>query len=253
MHDIPDDGAGETEVLAPALTVPAVEERLKRDLGLGVKTVVSEQTVVGREGKDDLCGTSNEVATGLLVLDDTKKTEEIDEHDTVSKLRPVVETVNLATVLGNSREWKDVVKIEAKSGVNVVNKGLDVLLRALVEGDDSERRPLAAEPLEDALVVLDCRAAVARSGDHNMSTTREQPLQDLYTDRTLADTSEKSILVLERRSGSSNLMEDVEIHASQVATVLPICADLALEMEKRNLVGADGGDIRNLRTKELRR
>jgi len=60
-RDSPDDGSSEAEVLSPGLGVPSLEESLERDLGLGVETVVSEETVVGRERKDDLGGSSDEV------------------------------------------------------------------------------------------------------------------------------------------------------------------------------------------------
>ena len=60
MYDIPDDGAGETEVLAPALAVPAVEQGLERDLRLGVQAVVAEQAMVRGERQDDLSRTGDE-------------------------------------------------------------------------------------------------------------------------------------------------------------------------------------------------
>ena len=60
-NHIPDNRTSETEILAPTLRVPAVEERLERDLRFGVETVVAEQTVVGRERQDDLRGTGDKV------------------------------------------------------------------------------------------------------------------------------------------------------------------------------------------------
>jgi len=40
-------------------------------------------------------------------------------------------------------------------------------------------------------------------------------------------------------------MEDVEIYTGQIAAVLPVRADLALQMQERNLIGGDGGDRSN--------
>lgn len=59
-----DDGTGKAEVLAPRLGSPSVEEGLERDLGLGVKTIVTKETVVGREGKNNLGGSGDEVWKG---------------------------------------------------------------------------------------------------------------------------------------------------------------------------------------------
>ena len=103
----------------------------------------------------------NKVATGLLVLDGTKDTKEIDQHHTVSKFRPIVEAVDLTTILGDASKWEDVVEIHAEVGVDVVDEGLDILFGGLVEGNNSKSRPATAEGLEDRLVVFNRLPAVA--------------------------------------------------------------------------------------------
>ena len=251
MYDIPDDGAGETEVLAPALTVPAVEERLERDLRLRVQAIIAKETVVGGEREDDLRRARDEVAAGLLVLDRTEETEQVDEHNTMSELRLVIKTINLTTILRDSGEGEDVVQVETEGAVDIVDNGLDVLLGALVEGNHGESGAARAEALEDALVVFDGGATVARCSDDDVRATREQALQDLNADRAFADTSEERILVLECRAGGGDLMKDVEVYTRQVRRVLPVGAHLALEMKKRDLVGGDRSNIGDLRAQEL--
>ena len=54
----------------------------------------------------------------------------------------------------------------------MIDQGLDILLRGLVEGDDGGGRLLAAVALEDGPVVLDGCAAVTRSSDDDMDTSR---------------------------------------------------------------------------------
>jgi hypothetical protein len=49
----------------------------------------------------------------------------------VSKLRSVIKTVNLSSVLGNGSKGKDVVEVETESRVDVVDEVVDVLLGAL--------------------------------------------------------------------------------------------------------------------------
>ena len=117
--------------------------------------------MIGGERKDNLGRASNEMATGFLVLDSAKNTKEVDQHHTVSKFRPIVEAVNLTTVLGDASKWKDIVEIHAEVGVDVVDEGLDILFGGLVEGNNSESRPTTAEGLEDRLVVFNRLPAVA--------------------------------------------------------------------------------------------
>ena len=61
----------------------------------------------------------------------------------------------------------------------------------------------------------------------------------------------QGILVLESRARSSDLVEDVEVDTSKVAAVLPVRADLALQVKEGDLISSDRGDAGNRRTKEL--
>ena len=61
-------------------------------------------------------------------------------------------------------------------------------------------------------------------------------------DRAFADSSKECVLVLEGSTRGGDFMEDVEIYTGQIAAVLPVRADLALQMQERNLIGGDGGD-----------
>lgn len=106
----------------------------------------------------------------------------------------------------------------------------------------------------DILVKFDRRAAITRRGDYDASTTGEKALDNLDSDRSFADTGEKGVLVLEGCSRSRDLGEHVEVYACEIARVLPVRSDFALEMEEGNLVlwnsrWADG----DLGAKELRR
>ena len=76
-----------------------------------------------------------------------------------------------------------------------------------------------------------------------------RPLRENFNaNRTLSNTSEQGILVLERGTGSGNLVEDVEIDSCEITTILPPCPEPAFEMKKRNLVLRDRGSTGNLRT-----
>lgn len=113
--------------------------------------------MVGRQWEDDFGRTSDELKGGLLGLDGSEETEEVGEHDAVSELGAVVESIDLTTVLGKSGEGENVVKVHAETlllVVDVVDESLDVLLRSLVEGDDGETRALGSALLVDGLVVL---------------------------------------------------------------------------------------------------
>jgi len=180
--------------------------------------------------------------TGFLVLDGTENAKEVDQHHTVGKLRPIVEAVDLMTVLGDARKWKDVVEIHAEIGVDVVDEGLDILFRGLVEGNDSESRATAAKGLEDRLVVFNRLPAVARGGNDDVGTSREETLDNFDTDRAFADSSKERVFVLEGSTRGGDFVEDVEIYTGQIAAGLPVRADLVLQMQERNLIGGDGGD-----------
>lgn len=49
----------------------------------------------------------------------------------MSKLRLVVESVDLSSVLGDGGEGKDVVQVKSEGRVDVVDEIVDVLLRSL--------------------------------------------------------------------------------------------------------------------------
>jgi hypothetical protein len=86
----------------------------------------------------------------------------------VCKLRLVVKTVDLTAILRNGSERDNIVEIESQCHVIVVNKRLHILFRALVEGNDSKSGTMAAETLENSLVVFNCGTVVARGGDDNI-------------------------------------------------------------------------------------
>jgi hypothetical protein len=85
------DGTSDTEVLSPRLGSPSVEKRLERDLGFSIQTVVTESTMVGREREYNLSGSSDELSGGLLDLDGTEQSQQVGQHESVRKLRLVVE------------------------------------------------------------------------------------------------------------------------------------------------------------------
>ena len=72
----------------------------------------------------------------LLVLDGTKETEEVNKHNAMGQLGLVIEPVDLSPILWYGGEGKDIVEIETKGLVYVVDEGLDVLLGTLVKGND---------------------------------------------------------------------------------------------------------------------
>ena len=69
------------------------------------------------------------------------------------KLRLVVETVDLAVILGNGSERDDIVEIESQCRVYVVDERPHILFGALVEGNDHKSGTTAAETLENSLIV----------------------------------------------------------------------------------------------------
>lgn len=135
--------------------------------------------MIGREREDNLSWACNKMVTSLLVLDSTKNAKEVDQHHMVSELRPIIEAVDLMTILRDAGEWKDVVEIHAEVGIDVVNKGLNILFGGLVEGNDSKGRAMAAKGLEDRLIVFNHLLAVAQCGNDNVGTSREETLDRL--------------------------------------------------------------------------
>ena len=84
-----------------------------------------------------------------------------------------------------------------------------------------------------------------------MGTPRKKTLEDLNAYGTFANASQESILVLESCAGSSDFMKDVEVDASQIATVFPGCSNSMLQMKERDLVSRNQCDTRHLRMQEL--
>ena len=160
-----DYGTGDTEVLSPRLGAPSIEQSLERDLTLAVESVASKQAVIRRERKNDLGRSSDELERLLLRLDRAKQSEEVREHDSVSELGSIVQSVDFASIFGKSGERENVVEIHAESlvgRVDVVDESFDVLLRSLVERNDGEARSLRTAFLVDSLVVLDAGARISR-------------------------------------------------------------------------------------------
>jgi len=84
-----------------------------------------------------LSRTGDDAPASLLVLDTAKDAKEIDKHHTVGKFGTVIETIDLTTVLGNSSEGHDVVKIHVQTIIDIINESLDILFGGLIEGNDS--------------------------------------------------------------------------------------------------------------------
>ena len=90
---------------------------------------------------------------------------------------------------------------------------------------------MTAKGLEDRLIVFDRLLAVAWGGNDDVGTSREETLNNFDTDWAFANTSKQCILVLESSTWRGNFMKDVEINTSQIAAVLPVHADLVLQMQ----------------------
>ena len=132
------------------------------------QTIVTEETVIQRMRKDHLSGT---VRLAFFFLTVPKRHRILTNP--VCKLGLIIQTVDLASVFWKGSEGQNINHVCAKRGVNVIDQGLqDILLRGLVEGDGGESRFFAAVALEDGLVVLDGCAAVTKSSDDDMGTSR---------------------------------------------------------------------------------
>ncbi|KAF8825327.1 hypothetical protein HHX47_DHR7000780, partial [Lentinula edodes] len=131
--------SGKTEIFTPAFGSPTLEECFQRDLRFRVQAVVAEQTMIRRQGEDNLSRTRNKVSTGFFVLHCAKNSQQVGQHDAVSQLGLVVNSIDLSAVLGNTSERKYEIQVHAEGRVDVIHKSLDVLLRTLVEGHHIER------------------------------------------------------------------------------------------------------------------
>jgi hypothetical protein len=83
--------------------------------------------VVGREGENDLGRSGDEMTSSLLLLDLAEKTEEVGQHESMGKLGFVIQTINLAAILRKRSERDNVVEINSKGRVDVINECLDIL------------------------------------------------------------------------------------------------------------------------------
>ncbi|GJC78128.1 hypothetical protein ColLi_00966 [Colletotrichum liriopes] len=236
-----DDGTADGEVVTPVLGVPSVEQGLQGELGLGVETIVTEGTVVGRQGQDNLGGTSLEAALGLLGLDAAKNAEQVGQHDAVSQLRSGVDLVDLATVLGDGCKRHDEVQVptEAVLGVvNVVNQSLAVLLAALVEGHNNKLRATGTKAGVHGLVVLSDLTRESTGGDDNLGTTADETLKDLGSDGACTSAGHKSVLASKADTVLGSLLQRLQVIASELLAVVPAMKALALEVQE-----GDGLDL----------
>ncbi|GKT61899.1 unnamed protein product [Colletotrichum tofieldiae] len=235
------DGTADGEVVTPVLGVPSVEQGLQGELGLGVETIVTEGTVVGRQGQDNLGGTSLEAALGLLGLDAAKNAEQVGQHDAVSQLRSGVDLVDLATVLGDGCKRHDEVQVptEAVLGVvNVVNQSLAVLLAALVEGHNNKLRATSTKAGVHGLVVLSDLTRESTGGDDNLGTTADETLKDLGSDGACTSAGHKSVLASKADTVLGSLLQRLQVIASELLAVVPAMKALALEVQE-----GDGLDL----------
>ncbi|KAK1253169.1 hypothetical protein MKX08_004356 [Trichoderma sp. CBMAI-0020] len=230
-----DNSTANCEVVAPVLRVPSVEESLKSQLGFGVETVVAKGTMVGRQGKDNLSGTSFEATLRLLSLDVTEHADQVGQHNTVGQLRLGVDAINLSAILGDGGERNDVVEIPAETSlgvVDVVDESFDILLASLVEGDNNDLRSTRAKTGVHGLVVLSHLSGESTGSDHDLGTSADEALQDLGTNGSGTSTSHQNILVLERDAILGSLLERVEIYSGELLAVVPAVKRLSLEMEE---------------------
>ena len=162
----------------------------------------------------------------------------VDAVELAGKARRTFETIGDAYGLGQASA------VLGRSLVmsGRVDEGFDVLLGALIEWHNSKRRAATATSLENGLVVLHTGTVVARCGDDNVSTASEKTFHDFDTNGTLAYSGQESVLALESGTGGGDLVQDIEVNAGKVATVLPSRADFALQVKQRNLFGRNSSD-----------
>lgn len=215
------DGTCDTQVFSPAFGRPSVEQSLETDLAFGVKTVVTKETVVGRQGQNDLSRSGDEVSVRLLGLDSSHESEHVDQHQSMRQFRSVIDTIDFSAIFGQSGERNDVVEIDGQSRVDVLYQGFNILLGSTVEGYNHELGTLGTELVEDVLVVVDRFPRVSRGGNDDGCTTSQQTLQDFNTDTAFADTGHQGSLFGESGTSSSDFGQDVKVDVGKLLAVCP--------------------------------
>ena len=119
----------------------------------------------------------------------------------------------------------------------------------MVERNDSESESLTAVALEGDPIALDSCTTGMESGDDDVGTSGQR-LEDFDTDWTLSNTSERSIIAFKRGTRRGDLVEVVKMDSGEVVAVLPVCFDLGVEMEERNLILGDGWSLGAWRSRE---
>ena len=231
------DRTADGEVLAPVLRVPTVEESLQSKFGLGVQAIITKGTVVWRQGQYNLSRASFVAMSLLLGLDRAQKTEQVGQHDTVSKLRLGIDGVDLTAILGDGSEGNDIVQVPAKTllgVVDVVNQSLNVLLAALVERHDHKLGTTGTVTGVHGLVVLGHLAREATGSDNDLGTTADQTLEDLGTNGTRAGTGHQNVLALEAETVLGSRLQNIQIDASQLLVVVPAVVGLLLQVQEWN-------------------
>lgn len=135
-----DYSSSETQVPVPALQIPAVGQSSEEDLQLRVQAIVAEEAEVCEKKDDDVGRASDDVVAGLLLLD--KESEDVDECGMTCGAN--VEVVDLPIVFNESCEEKDVVEIEAESGIALIDECVDALPGAWAEVGDGESEAFTA-------------------------------------------------------------------------------------------------------------
>jgi hypothetical protein len=72
---------------------------------------------------------------------------------------------------------------------------------------------------------------------------RKQTLDNLDTDGAFADTSQEGVLVFKCGAGCGNLVQNIEVDASQVSAVFPASTHFALQVQEGNFISGDRCDL----------
>ena len=113
--------------------MPSREQGLESHFTLRVQTIVSEKTVVGGQGEDDLGGTGIKSAIEFLLFDSAQETVEVGQHDAVGEFGARINGVDFATIFGDGGKGDNVIQVPAETGfcvVDVVDQRFHILFRA---------------------------------------------------------------------------------------------------------------------------